>query len=104
MSTSGTPLEKIIDALELDQLPADEQEEIMSDIGALIFQSTMMNLMQVMDPETKEEFGKMVESDASEDEVSAFISSRVPNSDTIVQSTIDEMVDDILAVTGPVAA
>lgn len=99
-----TPLEKIIDALELDQLPPAEQEEIMSDVGSIIFQSYMIKLMQVMDPATKEQFGKLVDGDASEEEISDFVSKNVPESGALIQSTIDEMVDDILAVTGSPAA
>ncbi|MBU2158701.1 hypothetical protein KJ848_00750 [Patescibacteria group bacterium] len=104
MDILSTPLEKIIDALELDQLPEQEQEEIMSDVGSIIFQSYMIKLMQLMDPKTKEEFGALIDGDASEEEVAAFVEANVPDSNKIIKATIDEMVDDILAVTGSVAA
>lgn len=103
MTTTLSPLDTIIDALELDMLEPEEQEEIMSDIGALIFQGSMIRLMQVMDPATKDAFGALVDSDATEEQVSAFIAQNVPNADQLIAETIQDMTDDIVAVTGSVA-
>ena len=100
MAVQSTPLDAIIDALELEMLEPDEQEEIMSDIGSLIFQGSLIRLMQTMDPKTKDEFGALVDSDAPEEDVADFIAKRVPGADRIITETIKDMTDDILAVTG----
>lgn len=89
----------LLDALELDALKPEEQEEILDDIGEIIAEGTMTRLMEQMDDATSAEFTKLLESEASEEQVDAFIKEHVPNSEQILQDTIDELQDDILAVT-----
>ena len=94
-----TDLELITEALDLSELPTEEQEEILIDIQDLVLKGTMVRVLEQMDEPTQEEFSKLMDSAPSEDEIADFIEAHVPNSDEMVQDTIAEFADDILAVT-----
>lgn len=96
---TDTNFAKIIDALGLDALEMEEQEEILLSLGDLIFKDTLVRLIEKMDDETRDTFSALIEHGATEDEVSAFLQANVPTADAIVKEAVGELADDILAVT-----
>ena len=60
----------------------------------------MVRLIEKMDEQTRDEFAKMLDGDASEDEIESFIQTHVPEADKLVEETVEELTSDILAVTG----
>lgn len=100
MKKSMTQKEKdIIEALSIEGLPKAEQEELLLDLGDAIFRSSMLRMIERMDDATQADFEALLNRGASEDEVAAFIEARVPGADSAVQEAIDELRNDILAVT-----
>ncbi len=91
---------KLIEALALDQLSPEEQEALLLEINEIVFKGSMTRLIESMDESTREEFAKLMESDADDEQLEAFISARVPNADKAVAETVQELSDDILAITG----
>lgn len=89
----------LLDAFDLAELEPEEQEEILLDLSDLVFKGTMVRVIEQMDDETRDQFNTLLDSDANEDEVQAFIEKYVPDADALVKETIDELRDDILAVT-----
>lgn len=96
---SPTPLDQIIQALDLASMTPEEQEKTMLDLNALIFRGSIMRMIEQMDEPTKEAFGKLVESDAAEEELQAFLTENVPQADQAVADTVAALTSDILAVT-----
>ncbi len=93
------PFKHIADALNLADLPEEEQEAILMDINDVVFKGALVRLIDRMDEKTQKEFTKLLEADASGEEVEAFIKANVPEADDIVADTVKEIQDDILAVT-----
>jgi L-asparaginase/Glu-tRNA(Gln) amidotransferase subunit D len=89
----------ILDALDLAELPETEQEEILLDLNDLIYKGTMVRLIEKMDEATRDEFAKLLDGNATEDQIEAFIEANVPEADALLQETVEEMTNDILAVT-----
>ncbi|MDP3403018.1 MAG: DUF5663 domain-containing protein [bacterium] len=95
-----TNLSPVLEALELNELPVEEQEALLVDLNELIFKGTMVRLIELMDESSRDEFAKLMESGADEAVVEAFLREKVPNADRAVEETVAELADDILAVTG----
>ena len=89
----------ILEALDLPDLSPEEQEEMLTDLDEMIFQGTLVRLLEMMDEATQAEFEALMERDASPEELEAFLDKKVPNSKSAVEDTIREMTDDILALT-----
>lgn len=89
----------ILEALDIASLPPEEQEEILLDLNSLIFRGTLLRLIERMDDATRDEFTKLMETDADEDQIEAFLTERVPDADSAVRDTVKELTDDIVAAT-----
>jgi hypothetical protein len=90
----------LLEVLGLEDLLPEEQEELLLDLNELIFKGAMVRLIERMDDATKADFDALMESEADEEEVEAFLMERVPDADEAVQETVDELKNDILSVTG----
>jgi len=95
-----TPHPTLIEALDLASLTPEEQEELLLDLNELVYKGTLMRLVGMMDDKTKTDFEKLLESEADEEEIEDFLEKRVPESGKAVEDTIQELRDDMLAVTG----
>lgn len=93
-------LPTLIDALDIGSLAPDEQEELLLDLNDLVYKGTLLRLVGMMDDKTKSDFEKLLDSDPEEEAVESFLEERVPDSGKAVEDTIQELRDDILAVTG----
>lgn len=91
---------EILTALEFESLEKEDQESLLTELHELIYRGAMVRLLERMDEGTKEEFEKLLEGDASDEEVESFIAVRVPDSDQIVAETVAQLTDDIVTVTG----
>ncbi len=92
-------LDAIVGALGLTELPAEEQEKVLLDLNALIFRGSILRMLEQMDQSTKEEFNALAESNATEEQLRAFLDEKVPNANQAVADTITALTSDILAVT-----
>ncbi len=92
------PIQSLLDALKVAELPAQEQEELMLELQETVFEGTMARLVERMDDATAEAFGALVEKDSSEEEVQAFLAERVPGYSAVVEEVIKDLTDDILSV------
>lgn len=90
----------ILEALDLKQLPPEEQEELLLDLGDLVFRGSMLRLIERMDDAVRTDFNILLDRDPSEEEVMDFLQKRVPDADAAVEETIADLRSDILAVTG----
>lgn len=90
----------ILNALEFNKLTPEEQEELLLDLGDLVFNGTMIRLRERMDEATAKAFDDFLATEPSSEEVAAFLADRVPGADEAVNETVDQLRSDILAVTG----
>jgi hypothetical protein len=100
MTTNDTALTSLLDSLDLNELPPEEQEALLLELNSIVFRGSMVRLIERMDEGTRDEFANLVDSGADEEAIEAFLRSRVPDADRAVAETVQELSDDILAVTG----
>jgi len=100
MLSENIQVSEMINALDLASLSPEEQEAVLLDLNELVYKGTMLRLVEGMDDKTRLEFTALMESDASEEEVEAFLTERVPDADLAVTETVAELTNDILAATG----
>jgi hypothetical protein len=93
--------QQLFDALELDALPADDQEEVLLTMGELIFKDTLIRCLEAMSSSDRAELARLADSGAPPDDVAGFIVARVPDADQRAAAAVDALADDILAVTKP---
>lgn len=91
---------KLLEALHVAELSAAEQETLLLDLNELILESTLTKMLDGMDEPTKAKFIALMEGEPEESSVEAFIAQNVPNADALVAEAVQEITDDILAVTG----
>lgn len=90
--------EKIVQALDISALPVEEQEELLLDLNSLVFKSSLVRMIERMDEPTRADFAVLMEKDVNEEELQAFLLSRVPGVQAAVEEAIQSLSDDILAV------
>lgn len=100
MPTTDPALAPVLAALDLEALPPEEQEAFLLELNAVIFKGSMIRIIERMDEETRDAFAALVDSGADEQAIGAFLQARVPDVDAAVTETVQELTDDILAVTG----
>lgn len=99
MADMTTGLQDIVEALSLAELPDEEREQILLDVQELIFKGTMVRLVDRMDDATRADFTLLMERDATDEEVEEFLKTRVIDADGAVTEAMQDLTDDILAVT-----
>ena len=93
------PVAEILEALQLSELSPEEQEQMLLDINAIIYEGSMVRIVERMDEQTRADFEALMESDAEEEAMEAFLKERVPDADALVAETVKELTDDILSGT-----
>ena len=95
----NTSVQTILDALEVNELPAAEQEEILGDLNDLVFKGTLIRLLERMDTPAREAFEELLSKDAPEEVLKAFIQQNAPDAHNAVSETLSELTSDILLAT-----
>lgn len=89
----------LLEALGIQDLSPEEQEEMLIELNDLVFKGSLIRIVELMDDETKDKFNDLLEADPPEEEIQAFFLEHVPGADKAIEETIEEIRDDILAVT-----
>lgn len=98
IQVTNSKFSQISDALGLEELSPEEQEEILLDLNALVFKGSLVRLIERMDASARDDFAVLMDRNADEEEVDTFLKERVPNADQAVLDTVEELTNDILAV------
>jgi hypothetical protein len=78
----------LIHTLGLDKLSIEEQEQILVDIGDVIYSSIISRAIQVMSNKDKVEFDHLLSDKPDFDKLGEFIYEHVPNIDRIAEEEI----------------
>ncbi len=87
----------LIRALEMDALPVEEQESLLSELDDIAFEQTLIRILENLDDSKAEELEHMLERDPSDEEVGAFFKTHVKNLDKLLSETMDDLKSDLLA-------
>ncbi len=77
--------QNIINALGIQSLSNEEREKIILRVGTLIYQNVLMRVLSVMSEEEENEFEKLLDANAQPEEIFAFLQSKAPDLDKIIE-------------------
>jgi len=75
----------IIQALNIENLPETEREDIILRVGTLIYQNVLMRVLETMPDKDQDAFEKMLDNNAQPEEIFAFLKNHVQNFEKIVE-------------------
>jgi len=85
------PLEQNIkNALHIDKLSAEEQQEIIERVGVVIYQNVLMRVLPGMSDEQENEFERLLDANASPEEIFGFLNTNVPNLEQVIQEEAEQ--------------
>lgn len=93
-------LDALREALDIESLEPAEQEEMLLQLNEVIFQGTMLRLLDRMDEATKKRFTALLDTEPTEEQLMEFLAQNVPDADAAAAETLEEIQSDILSVTG----
>lgn len=99
MATPDTAT-KLIKALDLEELNEKEQKEVMLKLGELLFRDSLIRFLSALPEEKRDEFAGLIKKNASPENIASYITENVPDADQMVSDAVQDLTDDILAVTG----
>lgn len=74
----------LVEALGISSLPNDKQEEMIQQIGVLVYQGALIRSMEYMSDAEVIEFENLTNTNASPEEVFNFVKSKVENFEQII--------------------
>ncbi|MEY2640824.1 MAG: hypothetical protein RL150_217 [Candidatus Parcubacteria bacterium] len=81
--TNALP-DDFLETMGLDELPMEEQAAVMTEMSDAIMAGVFARVLPMLSEEHKAEFDKLMDSDADQDAVVAFLQERVPEFQAIV--------------------
>lgn len=87
--------QNIVDDLGLDAMTPEKQEEILERIGSLIFQATLIRVLELMTDEEHDEFDEFFELNQDEPEkIFEYLENNVPNFNDILEQETEKFKKD----------
>lgn len=100
-----TPAQSALaDALSLEGLGREDQEEILTDLQQVFLKTSMLSLVERMDDQARARFEALLAANPTEEELLSFLRQAVPDADAVIAETIREMGNDILGASGNTAS
>lgn len=83
---------KIVEAFGIGDLPEDKQAQVLARAGELLIKRLFLKVADILSPEDKNNLDEMLgqEPPVSEEQVSTFLTEKVPNIEQILQNEIQE--------------
>lgn len=94
---SDKNLEELFD---LSGMPADEQAVLLSDIGSLILESSVLRFLSESDEDTAEHFSHMVDAYADKDDLHVILAQAFPAFAVILDEEAEAFREDAARVLG----
>lgn len=89
--SQNTILQKtIIEELGMQNIPQEQQEELLAKMGDVLFKRILLETLEVLDEEDQKIFGEMVDAKKSAEEVEEFLKSKMENYDEFVKKVSDD--------------
>ncbi len=80
--------------LNIDHLPVDDQEKIVTKLGEVMTQKIALEILKNLPENKREEFKKLSESDDIA-ELDDFVRANIPDSDDIIAAAMKDVIDSV---------
>ncbi|NCU41761.1 MAG: hypothetical protein EOM19_03495 [Candidatus Moranbacteria bacterium] len=100
MTEENTPLseglkKKILQHLGIEKIPQEMQDEIIAKFGEVVFKEILLQTLERLDEDQQKEYERMLERNASPEEMEVFLKERIPDYEQLIFSVIDSLMKDI---------
>ncbi len=87
---------KIVEAFGISDLPEDKQAQVLARAGELLIKRLFLKVADILSPEDRNSFDQMLgqEPPVSEDQVSSFLTAKVPNIENLLREEINEFASE----------
>jgi hypothetical protein len=91
--------QSLIKELGIDNLPAEEQAEVLMGISRVIYQNITLRVLDELKEEDKDEFDAFLEKNPDDQEaIYEFLKSKIPNLDEIAKEEVEKFQKDSLNI------
>lgn len=88
--------QNIIKELHLEALPEERKIVLIDKMAEVIQKNITLRILESLDEKNKDEFEKLLDKKAGDDEIAKFLSEKVPNLEEIVQEEIVKFKKDLV--------
>lgn len=85
----------ILDEMGLNNLPQEKQEELLIKMTEVLLKRIFIETMDKLGEGNMEEYEKLVDSNASPEEIENFFQSKIPNYEKMVQKVVDDFKEEM---------
>jgi len=84
--------QQLVDAFDIQDLPEDKQQEILSRAGEIILKRLFLKIMEMLSDSDKDQFDALLGKDPapSQEEITAFLQQKIPNLNDLMALEIEE--------------
>ena len=86
--------QNIIQILGIDKLPIEQQKDAMERLGGIVYQEVMLRVLDIMSEPDKDEFEKLIEKNPNPEVMFAYLATKVPDIDKIVEEEAQSLRDE----------
>ena len=98
MNAPTSAFDALLEALNIKELPEEDQEELLLDISDTVAENTLLLIIERMDDESADELNRLLDTEAPSEQVDAYIAEKVPDADALMEQVIREITSDLLAI------
>lgn len=78
----------LLKELGIDKLPPEKAEEMVATIGRILYQAVLIRVMERLSDPEKDEFAALLDKEADEDAIYAFLTAKVPDLNALVEEEV----------------
>lgn len=94
---ANTVNQNIIQALGLDNLPEEEKNKMLEEMGRVVYQNIILRVLEELKEEDKDEFDAFLEKNSDNQEaIYEFLKSKIPNLDELAAQEVEKFRKDSL--------
>jgi len=86
---------KILEYLGIEKVEQEKQDEMIAKIGEVAFKQLFLETMERLDEKQQKAFAKLLEKEASSEDMDAFLREAIPDYDAMAQKVIAELMEDL---------
>lgn len=87
--------EQIAQTFYFDHLPADQKEQMLANVGEVVFKGVMIQALEILPEDHQVELGNMFDKNANAEEVVAYLKAKLDNFEHIVIAEIEALKKEV---------
>ena len=86
---------KILEYLEIEKAPVEQQDEIIAKIGEVAFKEILLATLERLNEDQQKEYDQLLEDEAEPEVIETFLKEAIPDYEEMVEQKIDELMKSL---------